>query len=260
MGYDYDFEWVDSRGNVFQFVSPYEIASFDEDDLAYRIPTGELESYDGEYQSDSYLEPRVLTLRGTLAVNDGSGPSTIQTWLDALSGAHAERGAGKLYRHSGRYLNCRVAGLTRPAESTENILSVDWVIKYRAADPLYYDAEYQAAVAVAMGTTNVTPGGSAITILPIFSLNVTTAGTISITETGNATTLTVAANLAGTWLIDCENEVITGPVGSTDGIAALSGQWIELVKYATEIQIATPDTAVLGAGCTVQYKRRWQTS
>jgi hypothetical protein len=255
----FEFAFVPPGGSEFALSGPYEIAEVPDDTLDHDIPSGQTEGSDGEYQNDSNLAPRILTLRGTL---QASGPSQMQTRLDTLFGAFPRGGEGTLYRRirdldtmaliSSRFIKCRVS--SRSPGSRDGMPQVDWTIRLRAADPRYYDETPQSAVALNVsGSVSVTAGGTE-TARPVLTMVVSATGTIRVLL-GGVGKFVFVADATGTYILDRANQTFTR--SGADKLATITeGGFFDLPTTATAITWTYADGGALSSA-SIQWRRAW---
>lgn len=248
MGRDYLSSWVQD-GQSFAFNEPYALERFDPGTLRFRIPTAEIAG-DGEYQADSTAEPRSVVLSGTLMAAD---PDELQSRWDTLAGALRRGTAGKLYRHSGRYLKARVETLTEPPD--EGLSVFEWIAAFRCADPFYWSETAQSQNLVA--GANVVSAGGNVAALPIFTIGTSGAAIITISHGGKSFTLSPTSG--GSYIVDCSEGTVL--VGGVDAIDKFSGEFIELGTAAGGALTVTVTSGVLASGnVPMAWRSRWQSA
>jgi hypothetical protein len=250
-------------GTEFPLSEPYTLSGIPDDSLDHRIPSSPTDGADGEYQAPSTLEPRTVTLRGTL---QGASPSDLMDRRDALFAAFPARIEGELIRRlidlgtmavvAERRLRCRVA--SRSPGEQDGMPSNDWTIRLRAADPCYYAPTLlpssPTALNVAASTpTSVTAGGTE-SALPVYTLVVSVAGTIRL-RIGGVVVWEFAAAATGTYILDNEAQTFTKS-GVSKLSEVLSGGFFTLPPTAASLDFTYASSGALSSG-TLQYRRRY---
>jgi hypothetical protein len=255
----FEFSFVRPDGTEFLLVAPYDIAEVPDDTLDHDITSGNTEGRDGEYQADSNLAPRTVTLRGNL---QAAGPSQMQTRLDTLYAAFPKGGEGKFYRRirdldtmavvSSRFLSCRVS--SRSPGARDGMPQVDWTFRLRAADPRYYDETLQAAVTLNVsGSVAVTPGGTEAA-RPLLTLVVSVVGTIRVLVEG-AVVFAFVPDATGTYILDMEAQTFTK--GGVDKLTTITeGGFFELPTTESDITFTYADGGAL-TSASIQWRRAW---
>lgn len=266
MAVDYVISWVQD-GETFHFTDPWDPDAFDDSSgFNIAIPESEAPGYSESYQEDSYARPRSVTLTGRITPESpfvAATPDGIRDALDALAGALTEGSAGQLYRNSDRYLNARVA-LFRESERDQGYVTRAWMVGFDCADPFYWDATAQSAVALPTtdgGTVTLTPGGSAVA-LPVITLVVPSGAigeTITLTlptSTLNPLPAALTPSVAGTYVLDTTNGTVT--VGGVDYSADFTGQLLRLSHRGSSLLTVNLSSSGILTSGTIQWQRRWR--
>lgn len=273
--------WTQDGASEFVYSAPYDPSDFDPGNLESVIPASS-SANDGEYQNNSFLSARTLTLKGTIMEASLGG---VQGDLNTLFGAHPRGGRGKLRQQlidsvsgsviSDLFMYARVS--QRQAAPVDGRPRRDWTIGYRSPSPLWQEWTARTLTLIsstladsgsgASASASWTPGG-AEAVLPVFSVVVATPGTVpSVTITPTTVfgldsppLLTFAPDAADTWTIDCEKKVLSraGAAGVNQNDKITAGGFFQVPPTANTI------TASVAAGSgtsvtnvSVQWRRRF---
>ena len=252
MAVDFVVKWVNGS-STFTLSDPYDVTDFGEDEVRYRIPSADAIGTDGEYQEDSFADPRTVWLSGMII---STSADALRTSWQTFAKAFAKGTAGQLYKSSDRYINGRVFSLHRDMD--EGLNYVNWSLVIRAYDPWWYDSSISTNSLSLSGSVSIAAGGT-YPALPIISIQVTVVGpgTFTITNGTTGQAFTITPNVIGLYQIDCSAGTVTVN-GSTDGISLFSGSFWDM-GFLPDAQTITTSTT---GGCTMSaasllWRRRY---
>ncbi len=248
-------------GAEFVFADPYDPDDFDPGEITHTIPASEIPQ-DGEYQSDSYLAPRVATIKGTIV---GPDLGTVQSRLNAILSGSPKGGEGRLRQRlvdasagtlSDYYLPCRV--YHRQPGKQDGYPRREWMISYRSGSPLWREWSarsqvlYAGSLAAASQAVPFVPGGGE-NVPPVITFAVTAAGAVAIAPAAvgaisDSVSVTISADALDTWTFDCERRVLTraGAPGVNQNARITQGGFFSLTPSGTVVTLTTGAGA--GAG------------
>ncbi len=253
---DFQFSWV-QNGNTFNLSGDYTPEEWGEDEATNKIPSVELEGAEGEYQGDAYLGVRLVTVPFRLMAESPDGPDELRSAIDALVKAlmpGPAEGPGKLYKHSDRYIEGRVAFIRR--EKDIGLNDAGLIIGLRCADPFWY-ASTTDTLALSAGANAITAGGG-YPALPVFTFVCTVIGTITITHAGTGQSFILTLSATGTYVVDCAAGTVTKD-GTTDAISMFSGEFLDEGLVVAASTITLGGTATL-SDADVDWRKRWVTN
>lgn len=189
---------------------------------------------DGELSIDSLTSPRIVTISGTIIAADGLA-ATVRTHLDTLTAAFQDRGIGKLYIHSDRFLECRLQSFDPDPENSLPYRT--WKATFKASGVPFWQSDEEYIFSTAGAALNVNPLGSAPTPGRL-EIEVTAtgapAGTISIEhEYGIAT---IRPSDTGVYLIDGKAGTVTRD--GDDAIADFEGVFPRFIPALQTLNIS----------------------
>lgn len=193
-------------------------------------------------KKDGYLAPALVSLQGRIGVDGGGTRDTLRTYEDAFRYAHRP-GYRKLYRDSDRYCVAEVESMTLGEDN--GLLSVPYTLRFRAADPYWYD-EAGAATDVWSSPTNgssrgVTNGGSA-DVRPVFTFLFASTGTLILSFTNttisgeNAFSLGGAITSGDSLVVDCANQTVK--LNGANKMSYFAGYFFKLDPGSNTLSLA----------------------
>jgi hypothetical protein len=191
-----------------------------------------------------------VTLPGILMA---SSAQELRDRRDVLSAALVQGAEGQLFRHSDRFLNCRCQGLSWGQD--DGLDSIPWTVRFRTADPLYYEAATQTLPLV-LGSNAITAGGG-YPPTPIFTFVVTHSGTLTVTHAATGQSFVLTLSATGTYVVDCQAGTVIKN-GTTDVIDEFSGEFFDqgLAKGASTITLTAGASLTINtSGTQVQWVR-----
>lgn len=239
---------------TFLFSGVFAPESIDSGQLDSRIATANAGAGDGDFDEEGRDDARIISLAGKFS----GDCTTADPYADArgkydqLGRALLRGQRGKLWRYSDRYYKCQIK--SRKLDEPDNGLDwKPWSATFRAADPYLWGANLvgPTALPTANGTFAIDTACSA-TCLPIFRINLTHAGTVTLSHAGQ--TLILTTTTTGLYIIDCEAARAGGPMG--DATVFVGGEWMELYPSATTLDVAYSGGATVSS-ITVEYYQRW---
>ena len=239
---------------TFDLTGAFAPETIDSGSLESRIASANAGAGDGDFDEEGRDDARLITLVGKIVGDCTTGDEyqDARNKWDQLGRALLRGQRGKLWRYPDRYFNCQIKSRRRESPD-DGIGFIAWSAVFRAADPYLWSADYQPDIALptADGSYALDTGCSA-PCLPIISVNLTHAGTVTFTHAGQTMTLTTTTT--GLFIINCELARAGGPAG--DATVLVGGEWMELYPSATTLDVAYSGGAVSSA-TTLKFTRRW---
>ncbi len=228
------------------------------EEMGFRHRMTKSANRDGAFADTSLHDPRRVSGTGELvgAVNAqgiaAQDIASLRAAADAFKAAHQPGPPAKLMLDSDRYLNAQVEHLSLKFDGLSYLVDLSFL----AYDPFWYSTQTTTQPLTQNAATVITPAGTAKS-LPVFTLAVMAAppgGLITITNAQDVT-LSFASPAAGTYTIDCAQEIITDAAGN-DQTAGMTGDFLTLIAGANSVTLSLAGGAALSAQ-SVTWTDRW---
>lgn len=228
------------------------------EELGYRHRMTKAANRDGAFTDVSLHDPRRLSAAGELvgAPNaQGIGAqdiASLRAAADAFKAAHQPGPPARLMLDSDRYLMAQVERLSLKFEG----LSYEVNLSFLAYDPFWYSTQATTLPLTQNGATIITPAGTAKS-LPLFTLAVSAApaGSLITLASAQDASLSFAPPAAGTYILDCAQEIITDAAGS-DQTSGMTGDFMALIAGANNLTLTLAGGAAL-SNQSVAWTDRW---
>ncbi len=222
-----------------------------EETIGYRQRISKSLQKDGAFSAGSLHDPRRVSLTGILQPAGGATDlADMRAARDAFAAAHAAGSARPLYIDSDRYLNAEVESLTLGKWNGLAYLPFD--VTFLCFDVYFYSSASSLVSLTPNGTAAVATGGTA-TVLPIFTLAVSSPGLITLTN-GAGDACTIAPTAAGTFVLDSTQESLT--LAGADSMGLFSGVFLTLAAGTDQVTI-TPSGGAALSSATVGFQSRF---